>query len=575
MPGDIKYLVEKRRVLVSRKDPWIQQFSILGKYIYTKKQNFDSQVSEGSFLNDGMINDSTAVLANNAMASAIMGALWRNGGKTFRIKRPRNIPNTEINNKYYQYVNTAMFSAMEAPGAGFEVALHEDLCEEGAFGTGCVALFQGDYENPLNFLSWSLQNIYIAQGPDNNVDTVYYDEQITIGNLAERYGRESLPEDLGKKYDDEQTRSEKVLLTVGIEPRPSKERKGGGVFGMPIASYHFLPEQNHKLKESGFSEMPAFVSRWYKLANEEYGRSPGMDALPAVMQINALRESFLVGTEKKVEPAVWVLDDGSLGAGVVDTSAGGLSVFNSMGRTPGQPPLGVIFDVGELNSTAAAIEETKQIILQHFLIDRLYDLNNKSRMTLGEAEMRYQMRSDALSAVYARKTAQLLNPMIKRSYNILFDMGLLGIQEGDDGLRRILESHGIEPVIIPPDVVEAILLGRNIYDIEYISPAAHIMREEEYRGLMTTVENAIALQQAGADTMIKLNVDRVLEWTGDLTGAPEDILYADDIVKVRRETRDKAIELAQKVQLAEMASKAGKNVAESQAVMASAGERRQ
>ena len=568
MPADIKYLIEKRKVLVSKKEPWLNQFQILGKYIYTKKQQFQQDLGPGEFLNDGMINDSTAVRANSGMASAIMGALWKSGGKTFRIRRPKNIPNTDINNKYYMDINQELTDAMEAVKAGFEVAFHEEICEEGAFGTACLALFQGDYENPLSFKSWSIQNILISEGPDGYIDTVYYDEKITIQNLADRYGVEKLPASLQEKYADLTRRTEQVILSVAIEPRPKDERKGKGVFGMPIASYHFLPEEGERgtiLKESGYASMPARVGRWYKLANETYGRSPGMDALPAIMQINALKESFLVGVEKKVDPPVWVLDDGTLGAGVVDTSARGLSVFNSMGRTPGQPPLGVLFDVGELQSCAAAIAETKEEILQHFLIDKLYDLNNKSRMTLGEAEMRYQIRGDALSSIYARYTAEILNPFITRAFEILFEMGLLGVAEDDYATRTILESNGIEPVDIPTDVAEAILLGRKIYEIDYISPAAHVMREEEYRGLMATVNNAIALAPVAPQVTDGLDVDIVLQHSAELSGAPMDIIVAADKIKQIRDARAKQQEMAMQVQAAESLSKTGKNVAQAKA----------
>lgn len=567
MPKDIKYLIEKRNNLKTLKEPWLRQFQILGKYVYAKKQQFEVEFGPGEFLNDGMINDSTAIRANSAMASAILGALWKSGNKTFKLRRPKNIPNTGRNNKFYAELNEALSGAMESPKAGFEVAFDEELREEGAFGTGAIALFQGDYDNPLIFKSWSIQCIYVSEGPDGYVDTIYYDEKMTIANVAELYGYENLPEQLKKKYDNPKTQSERILVCVGIEPRSERERKGGGAYGMPYATYHFLPDYNTLFKESGFIELPVRVGRWYKLANEVYGRSPGMDALPAIMQINALKESFLVGVEKKVEPPLWILDDGTLGAGTVDTSARGLSVFNAMGRAPGQAPVGTIFDIGELQSCAAAIVETKEEILQHFLIDRLYDLNNKSRMTLGEAEMRYQIRSDALSSVYARKTSEILNPMIVRAFNIMFDMGLLGVREDDLLTQETLISHGIDPIILPPDVVDAIEMGRKIYDIAYISPAAHVMREEEYRGLMATVNNAIQLEGAGGDALIKVNKDKVLEYSADLSGAPPDILWSEDEVKELRGQRDAAIAKQQEVAILEMASKAGKNVAQGRAAL--------
>ena len=572
--ADIKDIVQRREELKTRKSNWEYPFQILGKYIYTRKQQFQQTLNEGSFLNDGMINDSTAVRANAAMASAIMGALWKSGGKTFRIRKPDWMENSSANKKYYKAVNKEIAEAMESPKAGFEMAFHEFLCEEGAFGTSGLALFQGDYQNPLIFKSWSIQTLMVAEGPDGFVDTVYYDERITIHSLVGRYGLKALPKDLQDKYNNPKTKYDKVVLSVGIEPRNEDEQKKGGASdkGMPVASYHFIAEDQAMLKESGYAEMPVRVGRWYKLSNEEYGRSPGMDALPAIMQINAFKESLLVGVEKKVDPPLYVMDDGALGAAVVDTSARGLSVFNAIGRAPGQPPIGQLMDIGELQSVALAIEKTAEEILQHFLIDKLYDLNNKTRMTLGEAEIRQQIRGDALSSIYARHTAEILNPLITRAYNILFGMGILGIKEDDEPTRKLLEAEGVEPIILPPDVVAAIELNRTLYEIDYISPAANVMREGEYQGIIATVNNVIQLAQVKPDVVDVVDTDRVIEYSQELGGAPADIINAVDKIEQIRADRAEAQKAAAEAEMAQMKTQALKNAGQgAQALSAAEG----
>jgi len=566
----VKQLIAKRETLRARKQPWEYPYQIIGKYIYTRKQQFQQTVEQGAFLNDGMINDSTAVRANGAMASAIMGALWKSGGKTFRIRKPKYIPDTKAIQDFYMRQNEVIVEAMESPKAGFEMAFDESLREEGAFGTSGIALFRGDYDNPLIFKSWSIQSVAIAEGADGFVDTVYYDDSIPLRVLAEEYGVENLPADLQVRFKDPKKHNDRIKVCVAVEPRLPSEREGEGdsVLGMPVASYHFTFEGvPHLLRESGYTEMPVRISRWYKLANEEYGRSPGMDALPAIMQINAYKETMLISVEKKAEPPLYVLDDGSLGAGTVDTSARGLSVFNSFGRAPGQPPIGTIYDVGELQSLAAAITETKEEITQHFLIDKLYDLNNKSRMTLGEAEMRYQIRSDALSSIYARKTAETLNPLITRAYNILFDMGLLGISEEDEPRMNLLRANGIAPLIIPAEIEQAIVLGQNIYEIDYISPAAHVMREEEYRGVITTGNNAMTAAGIREDAADKFNFDKFLEYSGELTGAPDDLIKTDDEVKAIREQRAADRKAEQETLMAREQAAALKDTAQAQAAV--------
>ena len=161
-------------------------------------------------------------------------------------------------------------------------------------------------------------------------------------------------------------------------------------------------------------------------------------------------------------------------------------------------------------------------------------------MTLGEAEMRYQIRGDALSSIYARKTAETLNPLIIRSYNILFDMGLLGITEGDKATANLLRAEGIEPLIIPEAIARAIANGKKIYDIDYISPAAHVMREEEYRGVITTANNAMQMAAVDEMSIHKLNTDKFLEYSQELTGAPLDLLRSNDEAKKIRENIAKA-----------------------------------
>jgi hypothetical protein len=329
---------------------------------------------------------------------------------------------------------------------------------------------------------------------------------------------------------------------------------------MEYASCHFEVENKHIVKESGYSEIPAKASRWYKLAAEVYGRGPGMDALPAIVMLNAMKESFIVGVEKKVEPPLFVLDDGSLGAATVDTSAGGLSVFNMSGRLNTQQPVGTIFDVGELQSLAKAIEDTKLEVMQHFLIDKLYDLNNKTRMTLGEAEIRYDIRSDSLSAVYARIFNEQLTPLIERSFNIMFSMGLLGVDPEDEAKMATLRNQGIEPITIPDEILKAMLDGKNVYDIEYISPAARLLREAEKRGVNEVMNAMIALIPVYPEAADTVNVYEAMETIRDLGGAPSKMMRSLQDAMARGKARQQAQAQAAAAQVAEIQSKAAKNI---------------
>jgi len=112
--------------------------------------------------------------------------------------------------------------------------------------------------------------------------------------------------------------------------------------------------------------------------------------------------------------------------------------------------------------------------------------------------------------------------------------------------------------------VEAIELGRPMYKIEYISPAARVMREEEMRGIISTVNNALQLAPVAPEAMLKLNTDKILQYLQELGGAPADILFAEDVVAAKREAIRKVQEQQAQMQQAEMVSKALKNAAQAQ-----------
>lgn len=557
MPKTIDYLTNKRKVLKEERSVWERQFQILGQYVYNRKQQFQNDYHRGAFLNDGTINDSTAGRALQAMISAIFGSVWKSGGRTFRLKRPDYISDSRLNKQYYADINKRLTDAMESEKAGFEPAMHESLCEQGTFGTSGIGVFKGDYRTPLTYRSWTLQSTYIAESKDEFIDTIYYDMEHTVEAVVNKYGEDNVSSKLKEKFQSTDGRLDKVTICIAIEPRDERDRKGEGIYGMPYASYHFEPETKHMIFEGGFESLPVKMSRWYKLPSEVYGRSPAMDALPAIMQINALKEAFLVGVEKKVEPPLFVLDDGSLGGATVDTSAGGLSVFNMSGRVSNNQPVGMIFDIGELQSVAKTIEDTKLEISQHFLIDKLYDLNNKTRMTLGEAEIRADIRAEGLASIYARIINEQLAPLIERSFNILFDMGILGVPEYDLQQREVLEFEGIDPLFIPDEILEAMARGLNVYEIEWISPAARILKEEEKRGIYDTLNTAIALANIDPGVLLDIDTNYALNAFRELAGAPDEMLRpkkeADAMRKAKQEAEAKMAQAEVSRQQAETA----------------------
>lgn len=330
---------------------------------------------------------------------------------------------------------------------------------------------------------------------------------------------------------------------------------------MPIASIHIEICSRKIIKESGFEEMPVFVGRFIKVLGEKYGRSPAMVAMPDILEANATREAISIATEKQLDPPLAVYDDGSLGAGTIETSAGAINVFSVSGRINNGKPIEPLYTVGELQSSYNHIETLKESINNHFYLDRLLDFNNETRMTFGEAQLRNALRGQSLGTFYARQEMEVITPLIKRTFNILLKRGLFGVLQNSIEELELLK-RGIRPIYIPEEIAQRILSGLDVYDLDFISPAKRTMQSEELQGTIETANFAVGVAAAVPEILDNIDTDEMLRRIAKLSGADEDMLK--DMQTVQSIRKARAEQQAQIMQLeqARQQSEIGRNVAQ-------------
>ena len=358
MAVDIVKLLDRHKELQTEKQPWNTHFQILGEYIRIRKQNFTTEHAPGAFLVDDIF-DSTAPLDNVKMAAAFMGALWPNGAKSMRIVKPHGLPDSPEIKNYYKEVTKRLATAMDSPKSGLVLALDEYGQDQGCFGTCGVAVFEeDDLDHPLSYKVWDVKTMCIDENHKGVIDTVYNERRLTVRQVVQEYGINNVHPNVKKLFDD-QKYNDKITVLHAVEPRLKRNPKKKNNKNMPIASIHVDVTNKFVMKESGFEEFPVIVARFSKVPEEKYGRSPSMLALPDILELNAIRESRMLATEKNLDPPLIVYDDGSLGGAEVDTSAGSLSVISVSGRISNQKPVEPIFTVVVIQSTQIYIEELK------------------------------------------------------------------------------------------------------------------------------------------------------------------------------------------------------------------------
>ncbi len=542
MPKLNKIQQKKRRFrqLQQQKRPFEKLYTLIARFIDMRAVHFsdEGRTAVVNIIPEEIVNNDVSHIADSS-SSALLGALWPNGANSFRIDRHRTIPDSEMNKQWFkEVVNPAMLDAMDNPQNGLQIAFEEAISELNNYGVGSINIKDNpnNLNKPVSYSCWDVKSNFIDENNDKFVDTVYRWWNSDVGEVVKEYGLENVSTKTRAAYDKGDF-EDKVLVAITIEPRPVKAQNGAGSLAMPFESVHFEWDTNKKLKESGFAEFPVPTARYKKKPDEVWGRGAGGQSIPDVIELNAVWEALTIAFEKFLDPPLGLLDDGRLGGSDVDTSAGSLTVFSVDAIVNNLSSIiAPLFQTGEPSGAVVLTEKLLQSISQHYMLDRLLDLNNQNEMTLGEANIRDSLRSDSLRKVYARITAELTIPVIIRTFNILFRKGLFGVIPGSEQEMEFL-LLGRDYNYLPDDIISAIVQDKDFFEIRFISPAARMLQSEEANGIISVLK---VTSEAGAvfpNALDSFNIDAMLKRLSEILGVSIDVLNSTETVQLIRQIR--------------------------------------
>jgi len=532
----VKRLKDRNAKLAQGLSNWNQMWQVLGEFITQTKTNFEETLTPGEFLNEDIF-DSTATFAAGNAASAILGLLWPSTAKkSIKIEAPDDLENpTDEEIKWYQDVATKrLVRSMDDPKANLALALDEYMLDEIIFGTSGVGTFLEDGD--LMYRAFTVKEMRIDEGKNGRIDTTFLNYEWTVKRVVDTYGEENVSEKTRKKFEDGNL-GEMIKILIVYEP--------GDDENFPTQSTHMEMETEEILKEGGFAEFPIAVARFRKLIYEKYGRSPGMNGLPDIRELNILKEAVIVATEKELDPALGVLNSGMLGGGVIDTSAGGITVFDSQGNIGSTPPVFEIRTVGDLNAALSRIDALEDAIAQHFFIDRLLDFNNRTQMTATETVERARIRNSSLSSLISRQLTELFTPLVERSFNVKLRANHFGFIPGsvEAQIEQVFKG---EVELIPERIAERLIKGEDAYQITYTTPADRVTNIDELQGMLETININQTLAATNPEAVLFLDVEEIQKHAVRLTGAPPSMIkHIDEVKEIMRQREEQAAQQQQ------------------------------
>lgn len=290
-------------------------------------------------------------------------------------------------------------------------------------------------------------------------------------------------------------------------------------------------------EEGGYYENPAFIPRWRKTSKSMWGHGPAMIALPDILTINQLVELILKATEKVVDPPTKVTERGLLSD--LDLEPAGMTVVRTMDSMEPYES-GARFDVSQLQR-----EQLKQSIRSIFYVDQL-ELKESPAMTATEVQTRYELMQRLLGPTLGRLQSDYLDPLVQRTFNILYRAGQFGE--------------------LPATITDE---GNGELDIIYTGPLVRAQRADIAQGVSRWVASLAELGEIVPEVMDIPNWDAIGKELGSLEGVPAKLMNSNSQIKKKRNDREKQMARTMQGAEDEQVGKGMKELAEGETALRS------
>lgn len=401
------------------------------------------------------------------------------------------------------------------------------------FGTGGMT-DEDDYEDVKRLFTHTVGSYMVAQNDRFVVDTVAREFQMTVEQVARKFGIESMSVGTRSQYDSGNYDTW-VDVNHCIYPNSlykassplSQNKKYASVYWEPGSQASFDSEK--LLSYKGFDQFPGYFPRWETTGEDVYGTEcPGMVSLGDVKGLQIMEKRKAQAIDYIVRPHLH--GPGSLLNKNVRALPGGMTIYDQNGTQELKPVWTPNINLADLK---ANINEAERRIDDSFYVDlflAITEMEGVQPRNEFELNQRNQERLLQLGPVLQSVHGEFLMPMVDRTFNQAAAAGIL-----------------------PPAPEE--LLGQPI-KTEFISSLALAQRQVGMGGINTLLSMVAGAAKTWVDAPDKVDIDEVIEETGMILGVNPRLVRSDDDVAAIREQRAQQQAQAQQVQMAQMGADA-------------------
>lgn len=503
-----------------------------------------NQQSRGSPINQHIL-DSTGTLALRNLAAGLMSGTdptrpW------FRLKIG-NLDSTQTSPVSLWLSECERILQLIFHESNFYNAIAVLYFDLVVFGTGVMLIYE-DFENVIHCYNPCLGEYYLDN--DGTLRPVVFAREFTytVSQVVDEFGYNNCSPSVQRLYDQEDGASlaRELIVAHIIEPNT-----GPNYYGIPK---HFkfrelywewggsgglqggVNSQRGVLRKRGYHDNPAIAVRWDLVSNDAYGRSPGMDMLPDVKQLQHETRRKAQGIDKQVNPPM--VADIQMKNQPASLIPGGVTYVAGFSQTKSgfAPAYQVMPDIKGM------MEDIKEI--QQRVKDTAY--NN-----LFQTISQYETRSNVTAAEIDARRAEsmiMLGPALGRIYN--------------EGLKQVIDrtfSIAARAMILPPAPRE--IAGQNI-EIQFMSILAQAQAAAAVGNIERLFQVLGSLEGIAPEAIDNVDVDYGLEKISSLLNNDPKLIRAPAQLQQIRQMRQQQQQAAAQAQQAEQLSKGAKTLSE-------------
>lgn len=403
------------------------------------------------------------------------------------------------------------------------------------FETGAQVHFAtGDPNNPIFAKNYTCGQYWVSVDEKSQVDAFFVTDYFTVKQLIDWFGKKNVSNNTRRAFEEKRF-EQKVQVIEAYIKDPS--RLGLKVpNGMPIAVIRYeaknTDKQDSVLEIKGFESWPVQVVRWDVIGNASYGVGVTRDTIGDIKALQRMEKDSLQGYSKTINPPLQGPPE--LQRRGINASPGGFTPVNNQNGT--RPAISALYEVKPDNKgleykISVAIQRIQRNYFNDlFMAIQAQDVNRRT-MTATEASLRNDEAFLILGPVLERIDVELLNPMIIRDIQILFNVGR------------------INP---PPE--ELIDSGLSVEYTSILSQRQKAVATARIDSYLGAVGRAASVWPQARNTV---EIYEAMEETFRALGPPSSILATREVFDERNAAEAAAIEAREQAEVGEKIAKGG------------------